>query len=129
MLVWIWNGNRSVWRRLVDLSQAPANGNPAMERGVVGLFSVHVFRRDVRRGGCICWSSGAIQVSTRFALLPRPVWYDNGDFRAHGRTPPVEVWFFGNNFFCGNFHGTRFETMAILVKALKCVTKRLRAFP
>ena len=26
-------------------------------------------------------------------------------------------------------HGTRFETMAILVKALKCVTKRLRAFP
>ena len=26
-------------------------------------------------------------------------------------------------------HGTRFETMAILVKALKCATKRLRAFP
>ena len=26
-------------------------------------------------------------------------------------------------------HGTRFETMAILVKALKCVTKRLHAFP
>ena len=26
-------------------------------------------------------------------------------------------------------HGTRSETMAILVKALKCVTKRLRAFP
>ena len=26
-------------------------------------------------------------------------------------------------------HGTRFEMMAILVKALKCVTKRLRAFP
>ena len=26
-------------------------------------------------------------------------------------------------------HGTRFEMMAILVKALKCATKRLRAFP
>ena len=26
-------------------------------------------------------------------------------------------------------HGTRFETMAILVKALKCATKRLHAFP
>ena len=28
-----------------------------------------------------------------------------------------------------DLHGTGFETMAILVKALKCVTKRLRAFP
>ena len=32
-------------------------------------------------------------------------------------------------FFLAFCHGTRFEMMAILVKALKCVTKRLRAFP
>ena len=34
-----------------------------------------------------------------------------------------------NPFFLAFCHGTRFEMMAILVKALKCVTKRLRAFP
>ena len=28
-----------------------------------------------------------------------------------------------------NMHGTRFETMAILVKALKCATKRLQRLP
>ena len=43
-----------------------------------------------------------------------------------------EFTYFPSNFLyycccCG--HGTRFGTMAILVKALKCVTKRLRAFP
>ena len=34
-----------------------------------------------------------------------------------------------NPFFLAFCHGTGFEMMAILVKALKCVTKRLRAFP
>ena len=47
--------------------------------------------------------------------------------RRDKQTPPVGVWFlFWNNFFN---HGTGFGTMAILVKALKCATEQLHAFP
>ena len=43
----------------------------------------------------------------------------------------IEFWNFSKDLGSSimRFHGTRFETMAILVKALKCATKRFRAFP